>query len=322
MSSERLRIVHTESSCGWGGQEVRILTESCGMLERGHDVQLICCPESIIAQRAQDYGVPVTTLPIRRRNFQGAAAARWWLAKNRADVINTHSSSDSWLFTLAGRSLLNRPRIVRTRHIGAPVKSNPASNWIYSQGADFVVTCGNNMRQTLIANNGVQADRSVSVPTGIDLSRFQPSDSRQARQQLNLPQDKLIVGIVAALRREKGHQYLCEALRQVGREDVHLLIVGDGLSHDLVRNWVAENGLSEQTTLAGNQQDVVPYLNAMDLFVLPSWGIEGVPQSIMQAMSCRLPVIATDVGSVGQTVDVGQTGILVPPRDSEQLAAA
>jgi len=322
MTGRRLRIVHTESSCGWGGQEVRILTESQGMLRRGHEVHLVCCPESVIAEKAADFGIPVTTLPIRKRNFQGLTAARMWLTRNEVDVINTHSSSDSWLFTLASRSLLRRPRIVRTRHIGAPVKANPGSNWIYANGADHVVTCGNNMRQALIDRNGVSPDRSTSIPTGIDLERFTPSDKLTARRELNLPTDRKIVGIVAALRREKGHQYLCEATRMLDRNDFDLLIVGDGLSRDLLDKWIGENGLQERVHLAGNQKDVVPFLSAMDIFVLPSWGIEGVPQSIMQAMSCRLPVISTTVGSIEQAVLDGKTGRLVPPRDAKALADA
>lgn len=322
MSNSGLRIVHTESSCGWGGQEVRILTESRGLRERGHDVQLICCPESIIAHRAGDYGVPVAALPIHRRNLSGLFAARKWLSDNPVDIINTHSSFDSWLFTLAGRTVWNRPRIVRTRHLGAPVKPNPASNWIYGRGPDLLITCGDNMRQTLIERNGVCPERSVSIPTGIDLARFQPGDRTAARMKLNLPQDRTIIGIVAALRREKGHQYLCEAMQRLDRPDIKLLIVGDGLSQDLVAGWVAENGLTEQTHLAGHQTDVTPYLQAMDLFVLPTWAIEGVPQSIMQAMSCELPVISTRVGSVEQAVEDGITGRLVTPENPVELCEA
>jgi len=322
MSRTRLRIVHTESSCGWGGQEVRILTESRGMMQRGHDVQLICCEESEIARRAGNYGVPVTTLPIQRRNFAGLVAARKWLADHSVDIVNTHSSFDSWLFTLAARSVRNRPRIVRTRHLGAPVKPNLPSNWLYGRGADFLITCGDNMRQALIENNGVSPERSVSIPTGIDLGKFQPGDRNAARQTLGLPQERTIIGIVSALRREKGHQYLCEAVRLLDRPDVDLLIVGSGLSQDLIAGWIARNGLTGRTRLAGYQSDVTPYLQAMDLFVLPTWAVEGVPQSLVQAMSCGLPVISTRVGSVEQAVVDGVTGRLVPPRDPHALADA
>ena len=318
-----MKIIHTEASCGWGGQEVRILTESQGLIRRGHQVESLCPEEAVIFRKAQELSIPVTPLPLRRRNWKGLAAVRHWLRWNRADVINTHSSSDSWLVAVAARSLLKRPRIVRTRHLGAPVPNNPASNWVYGHGADFVVTCGQSVRQQLIERNKVAAERCQSVPTGIDVLRFTPGDRRAVREQLNLPVEKPILGIVAALRREKGHETLCQAAAVLAAQhDFDLLIVGDGLSRDLVREWVERHGLSGRTHLVGNQQNVVPWLQAMDLFVLPSWGIEGVPQSIMQAMSCQLAVVATDVGSISEAVQHEQTGLLVPPEQPEQLAAA
>jgi len=317
-----LRIVHTESSCGWGGQEVRILTESQGMIRRGHHVQIVCNAKSEIRAKAEELRIPVSVLAMEKRNWTGLLAVRRWLGANSVDVINTHSSTDSWLFSLASRTVKHRPSIVRTRHLGAPVPNNPGSNWLYRHGADRVVTCGSAMRDQLIRLNGVLPDRCVSIPTGIDIARFQPGDQSTTRRQLNLSPARPLIGIVAALRREKGHQVLCEACKLLDRSDFGLVIIGDGLSRDLVRSWVEKCGLTDRTIFAGNQTDVVPWLQALDVFVLPSWGIEGVPQSIMQAMSCGLPVIATTVGSIGEAVSKGETGLLVPPQAASELASA
>ena len=92
-----MKILHTEASCGWGGQEIRILEEARGLIERGHDVQLVCPPEARIFVEAARFGVPVTALPIARKRPGGVIALRYWLARHRPDVINTHSSTDSWL---------------------------------------------------------------------------------------------------------------------------------------------------------------------------------------------------------------------------------
>lgn len=66
MAKEKLNILHTESSCGWGGQEIRILTESQGMIKRGHKVVIVCCPSSNIYREAKSYGVPAVALPIEK----------------------------------------------------------------------------------------------------------------------------------------------------------------------------------------------------------------------------------------------------------------
>src|SRR5882672_8290881 len=102
-----LSIVHTENSCGWGGQEIRILTEARGMLDRGHRVTLIAPPEAPIAGAGARMGIPVVGLPIQKKRLPGLVALRHWLAANRGevDVLNTHSSTDSWLSAAACATL-------------------------------------------------------------------------------------------------------------------------------------------------------------------------------------------------------------------------
>ncbi len=158
--SRRLRIVHSENSCGWGGQELRILGESRGLLDRGHDVRLLCPREAPIYDAAIERRIPVEALPIKKRTFKALLAVRRWLKANPVDVINTHSSTDSWLFSVAARTIGRRIPVVRTRHIGAPVHRDLATRWLYTRGASHVVTCGGRMRQALIQDN-----RFPSVPT-------------------------------------------------------------------------------------------------------------------------------------------------------------
>ena len=86
-----MRIVHTEASCGWGGQEIRILEEANGLIARGHQVSLICPKEAPIFDRAAHYGVPAYALPIGRKNIAGLMAMYRWLKNHPVDVVNTHS---------------------------------------------------------------------------------------------------------------------------------------------------------------------------------------------------------------------------------------
>src|SRR6267378_57956 len=117
----RLKIIHTESSCGWGGQELRIIVESEGMLARGHEVCVVAPPESRILAETRRRGIPVRAAPIARKGLRGLWALRHVLADRRADVLNSHSSTDSWLAALAVSTLSVAPRMVRTRHISTPI---------------------------------------------------------------------------------------------------------------------------------------------------------------------------------------------------------
>jgi glycosyltransferase involved in cell wall biosynthesis len=317
----RLSIVHTESSLGWGGQEIRILSESKGLAERGHQATILCPAEARIFGEATAWGIPAVALPIARKRPAGVAALRDWLRSNRCDVLNTHSSTDSWLAALAVALLERRPPIVRTRHISAPVPRNPFSRWLYERAAARIVTTGEALKRQLVDDNGLRAERIESVPTGIDAGRFRPGDRAAAREKLGLAAGATLVGIVATLRSWKGHTFLLEAMRSLPQH-VQLVIVGDGPMRAALERLVADSGLAQRVRMAGDQADVLPWLHALDIFVLPSYANEGVPQALIQAMLCGLPCVTTPVGSIAELARNGETALVVPARDAEALAAA
>ncbi|MBK7663023.1 MAG: glycosyltransferase [Sterolibacteriaceae bacterium] len=317
-----MHIVHTEASCGWGGQELRILSESQGMIARGHNITLICPREARIHDEALARGIEVHALPISRKTLAGVFALRRWLNEHPRDVINTHSSTDSWLAALACSSLRGAPPIVRTRHISAPTPRNAATRWLYTRATRHIVTTGETLRRTLIADNGYPADKITSIPTGIDTLGFTPGDRDSARAALGLPGDATVVGIVATLRSWKGHRYLIDAVASLAGERTLLLIVGDGPQRDALAAQTAALGLESRIRFAGDQQDVRPWLHSMDVFALPSYANEGVPQALLQAMLCGLPCVTTDVGSIGEIAQNGTTALVVPAQDASQLAAA
>ena len=317
-----LHIVHTEASQGWGGQEIRILTEAQGMAARGHRITLVAPPTANIYREGRARGLEVVSLPIARKGPGGLMAVRRWLECNRVDVVNTHSSTDTWLAALACRFLDRAPPIVRTRHISAPVPRNIATRWLYRTACRHIVTTGARLRNELIDRNGVDPQRITSVPTGIDTALFVPGEQRLARQQLDLPVDAEIVGIVATLRSWKGHAYLIDAIAALPGKTVYLLIVGDGPYKGVLKDQISRLELAKNIVMPGNQENVVPWLQAMDVFVLPSYANEGVPQAVLQAMSCGIPVVATTIGGIPEAVRDHETGIMVPPRDAAALTKA
>ena len=317
-----LRILHTESSLGWGGQEIRVLTEARGVARRGHEVAIAAPPESRIYAEAPRYGVEALALPIARKGLGGIRALRALIARRTFDVANTHSSTDTWIAALARTALASAPTIVRTRHISAPVPRNLATRWLYRSATTRIVTTGERLRKQVIEETGIDGARVVSIPTGIDLERFRPGDRAGARAALGLPHDRRIVGIVATLRSWKGHRYLLQAVSDLKRSEVILAVVGDGPQREALERLAGELGLGERIRFAGDQQDVAPWMQAFDLFCLPSYANEGVPQALMQAMACALPVVTTPVGSIDEIVTDGDNGVMVRPEDAQGLRAA
>ena len=322
--SRKLRVLHTESSCGWGGQEIRILTEMEGMIGRGYELQLLCPAESTIYDVAKKHDLPVTALPIARKNVRGLLSLRKWLKRNRVDVVITHSSTDSWLTAVACQTMLHPPRIIRLRHVSASVPNNFPTRWLYQHACEHIVTTGTCIREQLVKENGFAPHRITSIPTGLDLQKFSPGDREAARKELGLPVSKHLIGIIATLRSWKGHAHLIEAFSRLieRHENLHLLIVGEGPVREPLETLVEELNLKQEVTFAGNQENTVPWFRSIDTFVLPSYANEGVPQALMQAMACGLPVIGGAVGGLPETIEDGKTGLLFPPKDVPALVAA
>jgi glycosyltransferase involved in cell wall biosynthesis len=183
------------------------------------------------------------------------------------------------------------------------------------------VTTGELLKRELVERNGYPAGRIESVPTGIDPSRFRPGDRDAARMALGLPQQQTLVGIVATLRSWKGHLFLIEAVAGLPA-GVGLVVVGDGPMREQLEAQTEKLGLRERVRFAGNQADVVPWLQSLDIFALPSYANEGVPQALIQAMLTGLPCVTTAVGSISELAKDGETALIVPPQEGAPLRDA
>jgi glycosyltransferase involved in cell wall biosynthesis len=324
-------ILHTESSLGWGGQESRILAEAEAVARRGHRLLLACDPRGELFRRAQ--GRNLVPFPLGFggwRNLGAWRRLRLLIREQRVNILNTHSSLDSWIGTLAWRSLgdrPHRPRLVRTRHLSTLVSNNLPTRWLYrTPGA--VITTGEITREILRQRLGVPADRLFSIPTGVSLEEFSPREKDpELASRLDLPAKAFILGTVAVLRSWKGHLYLLEALEELvrgeeGGEPVFLLVVGEGPYRVVIEEKVRELGLADRVRLTGHQEEVAPWLAWMDVTVLASYANEGVPQALLQAMAMGKAVVGTGVGGIPEVVREGDTGLLVPPRDATALARA
>jgi len=317
-----LAIVHTESSTGWGGQEIRILAESRGFLDRGHRVTLLAPPDAPIVEQARRGGIPVEPLPIARKRPGGVFALASALKRHAPDLVNTHSSTDSWLVAIACRLMRAPPPIVRTRHVSVPVPDNTASRWLYRQATARVITTGESLREALVRDLGLDPARVESIPTGIDAGRYGKIGRAEARRALALPAEAPLVGIVATLRSWKGHRHLVDALPLLARRDAMLVIVGDGPQRAALERQVAAGALDARVRFAGQQDDVAPWLAALDAFALPSTAHEGVPQALLQAMHARVPCVTTAAGAIPEIARDGDTALVVAMGDPAALARA
>jgi glycosyltransferase involved in cell wall biosynthesis len=166
----------------------------------------------------------------------------------------------------------------------------------------------------LLDVHGIRAPKAV-VQLGVDTDRFHPGRSETLRTSLGFKPDEFVIGYHGRLSREKDLFTLVRAYQRLlhGGVKVRLLIVGDGLPS--IRAKLVAAG----AVCTGAQEDVVPYLQAMDAYVLSSL-TETTSLSTLEAMACSLPVVATAVGFVAEYVRDGRNGFLIKPRDSYHLS--
>jgi glycosyltransferase involved in cell wall biosynthesis len=312
-------VLHTEASRGWGGQEIRIVTEAGWLRERGVRVLLAAPPESRILTEAAR--AAFETIALRMRGpWDVPAIARLArvIRQEKIALVHTHSSIDAWIG--GGAARLARVPVVRSRHVSIPIRRglNPVYTWL----ADRIVTSGEAIRQLVLAG-GVRPDAVVALPAGVDLAAFSPGEP-SAAVRAELGDSRPVIGSIAMFRGSKGHDHLLEAFRGVREEfaGARLLLVGDGIRRQWVEGLARERGLAAAVRFTGFRRDVPDLLRLMDCFVLASTRTEGVPQSLLQAMAAGVPVAASAIGGIPEVVADGRTGLLVPPEDPAALARA
>lgn len=184
------------------------------------------------------------------------------------------------------------------------------------------------LRPSLVAVSHPIADRlrtvlsgaSVSViPPGVDMALFTPGDRGAARAALGAPDDVTLVAAAGRLETVKGHDVLIDAMASLP-ETVHCAIFGEGDEEASLQARIAAAGLEPRVRLYGQRDDLPRLLPAFDLFCLPSRQ-EGLPRAILEAQACGVPVVASEVGAVRSAVHPA-SGVLTPPEDAAQLAAA
>jgi glycosyltransferase involved in cell wall biosynthesis len=172
---------------------------------------------------------------------------------------------------------------------------------------------------------GYSASQTVIIPNGFDTQQFQPSQTarEKLRKTLQVPEDTFLIGLIARYHPVKDHaNFLNAAARLVkAREDVQFVLAGRDveLSNPLIAELVQRQKLADRVHMLGERQDISDLTAGLDIATSSSY-TESLPNTVGEAMACGVPCVVTDVGDSAWLV--GETGKVVPPRDSEALAQA
>lgn len=313
----QLHIVHLVSSLQVGGMEQFVVRIAARQRESGHKVTIFALqPDGKLESDARKKGVEVVCPYTKNRLLRGIRAALT-LNRLKPDIIHAHNPV-TLQYAALGKRVTKAPLVLTCHGRGKGDTREPTlAEW---EKVDAIVAVSAAVASEI--RRVVQEDRVMVIHNGIEPTPTTRT-REEMREMLNL-NDALVGIIVARIDHLKGHDTLlraCHILHLKGTQ-LTVLIVGDGAERANREALSQELGLpTEQIRFLGFRSDVPDLLVASDIFLLPSL-TEGLPLSVLEAMSAGLPVIATRVGGVPEVLSEGREGFLVEPNRPDQLAEA
>ena len=313
-----------------GGAE-KLLSMSLPYLDRNtfdYQVVYLMKGRTDLVAEFQQQGIPVSCLNMKKA-YDLRVVFRLFrlLRERRIDILHIHSPYAGIVGRLAAilagvKAIISTEHELVERHhpltrLGS-VLTYPINN--------ATIAVSQAVARSLLRYKTTRPGTIHVVYNAIDLDALEnvQTDPEMVKRSLGIDERRLVVGNVAHIRPQKGHQYLVEAARLVLDQwpEVSFVIVGrERKKDDLIRlEELAQHlGIRDRIIFTGFRQDTLQVMNAFDVFVLPSiWEAFGIV--LLEAMGLRKPVVATHVDGIPEVINEGIDGFLVAPYDSKQLA--
>lgn len=331
--SPKMKVLLAITKSNFGGAQRYVFDLARHLSSTGHEVAVAHGGNGVLAEKLKRVGV--RTIPIPEldrdvnilRDIASLRAIIHILKKERPDVLHLNSSKMGLLGALAGR-LTEVPRIVFTAH-----------GWPFNEDRSLIQRAAFRMlamltiilsHHTIAVSRALadalvpRAQRKVTViHNGVAPERYLEKQLARSALVPSYTKDEFWFGTIAELHPIKGLSYAIDAFQQHVRKSpsARYIIIGDGEDRAKLQALIEHSGAGDRIHLVGFRDNAVQFLRAFDVFVLPSLS-EGLSYAILDAGTAETPVIASRVGGVPEIIKNDESGILVPPRDTEQLARA
>lgn len=237
----------------------------------------------------------------------------------RPDIVHTRNA-EAFFYGFLAAKIAGVRAVVHSEH-GRTFDDRPLRFWaqrVFSRSTDAIFAVSEQLKRDLVTHVGIPAPRIDVLYNGVDLGRFDASQRDQVRAELGIPDGELIVGSVGRLVPVKNYPLLLRALHRLGANNVTLLLVGEGAERGALQEAARGLGMGARLRLLGHSETVPRLLSAMDVFVLPSVS-EGMSNTLLEAMSCGVAVVASNVGGNPEIIKDGQSGLLFESCDEAAL---
>jgi glycosyltransferase involved in cell wall biosynthesis/O-antigen ligase len=321
-------IIHTSAMRVWNGETNRVLNDLIAVRESGYRPMLLTPEESPLGQKAEQAGIDTHCFSFDNNPFirlKEILKLDRLVKQQPLFAIHTHSSKDTWLVGHHKMLFGRRYKFIRTRHNINRVRDNYFNRKLYKK-IDVIVALTESVRNcfdNLVELNVLSKNQFSIIPSAVDIQKFRPSveSMDRTRQELGVAPEDLLVGFIGRISYDKGTAGFIDAVKlMIARELKATFIVVGKCSEPRFQQALAELE-SDKVKVLGFKENVVDYYQAIDILVAPSLK-EAQGTSIVEAMACGKPVIASSVGGIPEVIDDGVDGILIPPDDPEAIAEA
>lgn len=315
-----MKILHVEAGKHYygGARQVAYIIE--GLAARGVE-NLLACP--IGADIGKAVGSTAQVHELKMGGDLDVGMARRLARVIRAarpDIVHVHSRRGADLWGGLAASIAGTPCVLSRR------VDNPEARWqvaLKYRLYDHVITISEAIREVLLSE-GLAPAKVSCVRSAVDASPYLAPVERAAfRREFHLPENAVVVGMVAQLIQRKGHGYLIEAVDGLRRNypDLRVLLFGKGPLQAELEAEIARRGLGNIMFLAGFRTDLPKWLGGLDILAHPA-DMEGLGVSLLQASAAAVPIIASRAGGLPEAVVDGRNGLLIPRGDIAALGAA
>ena len=314
-----LRVMFLTTNMFVGGAETLLMNLVRRLDRERFSPEITCLKEKGPLGELLSAELPVASDLICHRFDLCVLPRLWRLMRSREiDVVVTVGAGDKMFWgRLAGRCA-GVPVVVSALHSTGWPDSVGRLNRILTPWTDGFIGVANAHAQHLVEHEGFPAERVHTIYNGVDTALFTPSEDSTVRHELGIPSEAPVIGILAALRPEKNHKFFLNGAARILTllPEARFLIIGDGSQRSSLESLVEELNITRAVHFLGSRDDIPELMSATDLLALTSHN-EASPVSILEALSCQVPVVAARVGSVPESVVPGETGMLFEPGDLE-----